>query len=104
MSSDGPSIWQRLNVGLTSKEEEALQWDDISRRDVPVPSLVRRTKMWSHYSATKAEWLRIAAYANGEAYHNAAADAFDGKALAKRCFRVEERIKAVIAKAEGRSE
>ena len=102
MSDDGPSIWRRFEVGLTNKEEEALQWDDISRREVPVPALVRRGKMWSYYSATMAEWLRLANYANGQAYHNASADTFDGKALAQRCFRVEERIKSVIAKLEGR--
>jgi hypothetical protein len=102
MTSDGPTIWRRVEIYITNKEEEALQWDDIERREVPVPTLVRRTKTRNYYSATKADWLKLAAYANGEAYHNAQADAFDGRALAACCFRVEERIKSVFAKLEGR--
>lgn len=93
-----------LTVRITNKEEEALQWDDLSGREVPVPTLVRRTKMWNYYAANGADWARLAEYANGQAYHNAHADAFDGRNLAKQCFRVESRIRLAIAKAEGRSE
>jgi hypothetical protein len=87
---------------ITNKEEEALQWDDLSGREVPVPKLVRRTKMWNYYDAGVQDWTRLADYANGQAYHNAGADAFDGRTLAKQCFRVEDRIRAAIAQAEGR--
>jgi hypothetical protein len=102
MASHGPSIWRKLEVGVTFKEQDALEWDAMQERGLPELIPARRTKLWSYYLATMADWLRIADYANGQGYHNASADAFDGKDYAKRCFRVEERIKAVIAKAEGR--
>lgn len=92
-----------ITVRLTRQEQEALTWDDLHRRSIPVPTEVSRGRRWVTVAATADEWRRIAAYADGQAEHWASdigCGADESAAIrrdAARCRKVAARTRAAVA-------
>lgn len=96
---------QTITIGLTQREEVALVWDDLHNREQveKMPSLVRRTKLWSYYCAPAGDWLRLARYADGQADHyldgGMSCDADEARHIradGHRCLKVAARIRAAV--------
>lgn len=91
-----------IPVRLTKQEQAALAWDDLRGRAVPIPTAVARGRRWDTFAATADDWLRLAAYAEGQAEHwthDIGCDRDEAAGIrrdAERCRRVAERIRDSI--------